>query len=376
MLAALMNLTLKFYPKALSNVDSILGYAAKLIQKRELKTWFEFFLYLLFFFFFFSSFFSPFFFPFFVSYHPHPPPLLTTNHNNSTEPIEVKNLVNLLRLPLTTFSVVVVLDLQTTPILEFLETRTRKSVAVDFLESLIKHETKITEPDTATKLFDFISPLIHQQGNPEEDSDYDEDEFMREQNLVAASLHQLTSPNPETTFKICLLARQVLVPQNASPKRFVHTLVPLVFKALSLAPSLEKVCNSEEMDWAKKGKELFQFVYKVIHLLKEPSPSLALRLFLQSAQVACKVGFGIIANDFFCEALLLYEGLAHSSTDQEASLTLIISTLGSVTGVDSEKYDALTTKCAHHSARLLKKPDQCRLILKSSHLFTKLTEEV
>ena len=84
----------------------------------------------------------------------------------------------------------------------------------------------------------------------------------------------------------------------------------------------------------------------------------------------------MIANDFLCEALVLYEELAHSSVEQQNSLTLIISTLNSVSGVDPEKYDALATKCAHHSARLLKKPDQCRLILKASHLFTRLTAEV
>lgn len=290
---------------------------------------------------------------------------------------EIQNILKLLRLPLSTFSVVVVLDLQTAPILEFLDLKTRKHVAVDFLKSVVDNETIIAEVETAQKLFEFISPLIQNpEANNAPDDPEDDEDFLFEQNLVAASLHLLQGATAAHTFKMCLMSKDILVPAGASPKRYVHTLIPLIFKVLSLSPELQKITESEGVDWTKRGKEVFQFVYRIIALLRDHSPSLSLRLFLQSAQAASRVGFGMIANDFLCEALLLYEGLAHSSADQQSSLTLIISTLSTIIGIDSEKYDSLATKCAHHSARLLKKPDQCRLILRSAHLFTHATAEV
>ena len=81
---------------------------------------------------------------------------------------------------------------------------------------------------------------------------------------------------------------------------------PLYYHCISnsLIPSLTKINQKKKLKKKLKKKKK---KHQVITLLKEPSPSLALRLFLQSAQVACKVGFGVIANDFFCEALLLYE---------------------------------------------------------------------
>lgn len=289
---------------------------------------------------------------------------------------EIQNILKLLRLPLSTFSVVVVLDLQTAPILEFLDLKTRKHVAVDFLKSVVDNETVISEIETAQKLFEFIGPLIHNMDDNNADDPQDDEDFQYEQNLVAASLHLLQGSTAAHTFKMCVMTKEVLVPAGASHKRYIHTLVPLIFKVLSLSPELQKISEAEGIDWTKRGKEIFQFVYRLIALLRDHNQSLSLRLFLQAAQAASRVGFGMIANDFLCEALLLFEGLAHSSSDQQSSLTLIISTLSTIVGIDGEKYDSLATKCAHHSARLLKKPDQCRLILRSAHLFTHATAEV
>ncbi|KNC70980.1 hypothetical protein SARC_16488, partial [Sphaeroforma arctica JP610] len=36
---------------------------------------------------------------------------------------------------------------------------------------------------------------------------------------------------------------------------------------------------------------------------------------------------------------------------------------------DDENFDTLSTKCALHSSKLLKKPDQSRAVIACSHLF-------
>ena len=195
----------------------------------------------------------------------------------------MNNLVKLLRLPLTTFSVVVVLDLETTPILQFLSYQTHKNVAIEFLKSVIEHETQIAEPDTVKKLFDFVSPLIREVP-ADAANDMDEEDFLYEQNLVAAALHMFHQRKPDCDFKICGLAKDILAPQGANPKRVVQTLVPLIFKVLSIAGDLQKACESEGADWVRKGKEIFQFIYLIVRLFKEPNPALSLRLFLAAAQ--------------------------------------------------------------------------------------------
>lgn len=82
----------------------------------------------------------------------------------SSERNEIQSVVKLLNIPLSTFSVVVVLDLQIAKILEYLDYNTRKRVAIDFMKSLVENETYITEPDILKRMFEFVSPITHDQG--------------------------------------------------------------------------------------------------------------------------------------------------------------------------------------------------------------------
>mmetsp|Transcript_29150 Transcript_29150/g.81545 ORF Transcript_29150/g.81545 Transcript_29150/m.81545 type:complete len:805 (+) Transcript_29150:29-2443(+) len=324
-LVALVSLSLKYYPKSVSNVNEVLQLTATVLEK--------------------------------------------VGKQGCDDARIRKNIVSLLNIPLKAFSVVVVLDLNMLDILGFLDYNTRKRVSVDFTKSIIEHQTVISQPDTVAKLFRFISPLIEDQDDQPIEKDVDADEFAYEQNLVASVLHRIRGEEAITSFKLCALSKKLLVTPQATPQRYVHTLVPIIFKVLELCKLLYSLEGGEE-DWARRGKEIFQFVYRSVVQVKEHRPEQALKLFLQAAQCASHVGFDMIANDFLCESLILYEDLDHSD-DQKKCLVLIASTLLSLKGIEEEKYDALTTKCAHHSARLLKKPDQCRLILLSSHLFSK-----
>jgi vacuolar protein sorting-associated protein 35 len=69
------------------------------------------------------------------------------------------------------------------------------------------------------------------------------------------------------------------------------------------------------------------------------------------------------------EALLLYESDITESKAQVRTLTSLIGALLNCRNFTSEDYEALITKVAQYANKLLKKPDQCRLVTLCSHLF-------
>jgi vacuolar protein sorting-associated protein 35 len=69
------------------------------------------------------------------------------------------------------------------------------------------------------------------------------------------------------------------------------------------------------------------------------------------------------------EALLLYESEITDSRVQITALTAVVGTLLSCQHFPTEDYEALITKVAQYCNKLLRKPDQCRMISLCSMLF-------
>ncbi|CAN0577929.1 unnamed protein product, partial [Ectocarpus sp. 12 AP-2014] len=69
------------------------------------------------------------------------------------------------------------------------------------------------------------------------------------------------------------------------------------------------------------------------------------------------------------QAFILYEDELSDSKAQVRALVSMAGTLLSCEGFDPVDYDALATKTAQYAAKLLKKPDQCRMVTLCSHLF-------
>ena len=65
----------------------------------------------------------------------------------------------------------------------------------------------------------------------------------------------------------------------------------------------------------------------------------------------------------------MYEDELSDSKAQVRALVSMAGTLLSCEGFDPVDYDALATKTAQYAAKLLKKPDQCRMVTLCSHLF-------
>lgn len=65
----------------------------------------------------------------------------------------------------------------------------------------------------------------------------------------------------------------------------------------------------------------------------------------------------------------MYEDELSDSKTQVAALKSMVGTLVSCTHFSAEDYDTLITKTTQYAAKLLKKPDQCKMVTLCSHLF-------
>jgi len=116
--------------------------------------------------------------------------------------------------------------------------------------------------------------------------------------------------------------------------------------------------------------KLLGFVASIVSALKSIAPALALRLNFACGHVADSCMEEADGYDFFAQAFVTYEEDISDSREQLAALTLASATLHHTNHFTAESYDTLATKATQYSARLLKKPDQCRAVAKASLLFT------
>lgn len=71
----------------------------------------------------------------------------------------------------------------------------------------------------------------------------------------------------------------------------------------------------------------------------------------------------------YIKAFTLYEEEISESKCQLAAIILLIGTFEKINCFDEENAEPVRTQCALAASKLLKKPDQCRAVAISSHLF-------
>lgn len=79
--------------------------------------------------------------------------------------------------------------------------------------------------------------------------------------------------------------------------------------------------------------------------------------------------FGVISYEFMAQSFLLYEDQISDPKMRERSITLIVGTLLSFKSFVKSDYEALSAKTTQYAAKLIRKPDQCKMILLCSNLF-------
>nr|KAJ0187895.1 hypothetical protein LSAT_V11C900473600 [Lactuca sativa] len=290
-----------------------------------------------------------------------------------------KQVVALLSAPLEKYSdIVTSLTLSNYPrVMDHLDNETNKIMAMVIIQSIMTNHAYVSSADKVDVLFELIKGLIKDlEGDPEDE--LDEEDFNEEQNSVSRVIHVLYNDDPEEMLKIILTVRKHIM--AGGPKRLPFTIPPLVFSALRLVHRLHNqdgdVAGEEDPATPKK---IFQLLNQTIEALSYvPAPELALRLYLQCAEAANDCDLEPVAYEFFTQAFVLYEEeiavLAQSliNKDSKAQVTaihLIIGTLQRTHVFGVENRDTLTHKATGYSAKLLKKPDQCRAVYACSHLF-------
>ncbi|EEB92849.1 hypothetical protein MPER_08579, partial [Moniliophthora perniciosa FA553] len=126
-----------------------------------------------------------------------------------------------------------------------------------------------------------------------------------------------------------------------------------------------------ENDWETKVQAILKFVRQTTSILatQVEAPTIALRLFLLSAQISDECGFEDLTYDFYVQAFSVYEDNISESRAQLQAITLIIGTLSGAKVFGVDNYDTLITKAALHGAKLLKKSHQATAVGLASHLW-------
>ncbi|CAA7019334.1 unnamed protein product [Microthlaspi erraticum] len=281
-----------------------------------------------------------------------------------------KQIVAFLSAPLEKYNdVVTILKLTNYPrVMEYLDHETNKAMAIIIIQSILKNNTHIATTDEVDALFELIKGLI-KDFDGTIDNEVDEEDFQEEQNSVARLVRMLYNDDPEEMSKIIFSVRKHIL--TGGPKRLPLTIPPLVFSSLKL---IRRLKGGDENpfgdDTLATPKRILQLLNETVEVLSDvPASELALRLYLQCAQAANNCELETVAYEFFTKAYLLYEEEISDSKAQVTALRLIIGTLQRMRVFNVENRDTLTHKATGYSAKLLKKPDQCRAVYECAHLF-------
>ncbi|GBG24088.1 Vacuolar protein sorting-associated protein 35 [Hondaea fermentalgiana] len=284
----------------------------------------------------------------------------------------------------------------------------KMKVAHWFLQHVLADpDLRLSKPQEVNSLLAFIAPLV---SNPGSDTSGGGEHtamsaaFEAQQQSVARFLHRLDADDPATFFELLGTARKQLSKGGVNRIRF--TLLPLSSRYIALAERIVAARantgengdhkgnlinqneNGEDDDddddddllglgSSKQGKgdavslrKVFQILHEIASVLGAvvELQQMALRVFLQAALCADRAGEQEIAYELMVQAFTLYEDVADSK-EQVRTLPILIGTVMETRGFDKDNYETLCTKLTQYAARLLRKPDQCHMVLACSHLF-------
>eukprot|EP00406_Dinophysis_acuminata_P033549 CAMPEP_0179372190 /NCGR_PEP_ID=MMETSP0797-20121207/86131_1 /TAXON_ID=47934 /ORGANISM="Dinophysis acuminata, Strain DAEP01" /LENGTH=831 /DNA_ID=CAMNT_0021088101 /DNA_START=70 /DNA_END=2565 /DNA_ORIENTATION=+ len=289
--------------------------------------------------------------------------------------------VDLLSSPLKSLSVSV-LDMEHYPkLMSFLNFETRKQVAVAMINVVVEDDRPLTNVDTVSNLFTFITPLIKDEDDTMPFESYDKDTFILEQQLVCKLVHQVKCDDTDVAFHILSAMRGFF--GQGGPHRMAHTLIPVYYAAMSLIPQIrarEQKRQELEEDIpapAVSVKKVFQFMHKTNTALKDANAEASLSLWLSGATIADQADrweesrglFEPMCYEFMTQALICFEEEISESMKQYQGIYSLVGAVSNMTCLETENYDTISQKITQHGARLLKKPLQCRAVATCSHLF-------
>ncbi|KAF9007922.1 vacuolar protein sorting-associated protein 35 [Cyathus striatus] len=346
LLVSLTNLSLSCYPDRLEYVDQILGFAAEKIKE------------------------------------------FTDNPDLHAQQT-TSNLSALLVAPINSYqSVLTLLAIPNyAPLLTSQLFSTRRSIAHSIISSVLKNETVVETPEDVDGVLELCHVLIKDQSdsgataqpNGQQTNTNSRDmrrqgpyfmereEMAEEQGWVARMVHLFRAESLNIQFELLQTARKHF---DFGGERMRFTFPALITSSIKLCRRY-KTREHVEDDWETKVSAILKFVRQLTSILatQVEAPTIALRLFLLSAQIADECGFEDLAYDFYVQAFTVYEDSISESRAQLQAITLIIGTLAGAKVFGVDNYDTLITKAALHGAKLLKKSHQATAVGLASHLW-------
>lgn len=325
---ALLNFSTKIYPNNINYVDEVLGFSVKVLQKQAGGG----------------------------------------AGGVKVQRDSVKQVTELLTLPLDALSLSILNLEHYGSLLGFLELDQRKQVAVTIVSAVVKSRTALDTVEKVDTLFKFIQPLLRDEGSePKLIEEGDRYDFDLEQHLVARMFQLITHADTDIHYQLYTTARKHF--GQGGTQRIEYTLPALVFGSLALAVRIHAREEAKDPSLTVKTKKICGFVHETVSVLTGHFPELALRLFIQAAQTADRLDFEAIAYEFVAQAFIAYEDEISDSKAQYAAINLLVASLQTCVNFSQENYDTLVSKATQHCAKLLKKTDQCRAVMNASHLF-------
>ncbi|KAI4257420.1 MAG: hypothetical protein LQ352_001656 [Teloschistes flavicans] len=335
LIVSLANLTLNVYPSRLDYMDQVLSYAnekvAQYVNSADL-------------------------------------------HSAPTQ----SNILTLLVAPIKSyFSLFTALALPSyTPLLNAQTYSTRRAVAAEVAQSILRTETRISTLENLEGVLGILRVLIREgmqqpgvyPGISSQRRNAETDETLMEQGWLARLVHLIQGPDNDTQFKLLQICRKAFADGN---ERVRYTTPALLTSALKLARKYKRVEHLDD-NWQSQLSSLYKLMHTLIsalHTQVNGAAELCLRLFVSCGQVADQTGLEEVSYECFAQAFTIYEEAISDSRAQFQAVCVIAGALHVTRGFSKENYDTLITKCALHGSKLLKKPDQCRAVYLASHLW-------
>uniref|UniRef100_A0A914DM28 Vacuolar protein sorting-associated protein 35 n=1 Tax=Acrobeloides nanus TaxID=290746 RepID=A0A914DM28_9BILA len=282
-----------------------------------------------------------------------------------------RELLKLLRIPVDHYNdVIKLLELsEYAPVLSALGYRGRTQAASYIVQNMLDNDTAITDENHVEKVFKIIDALLIDQPDQPQELESSED-FQEEQNLVARLVNLVYNENLDQHFRLLNKIRKSF--GNGGKLRLRYTLPPVIFSAYKL---LLRFAHEKDLEnWEAKVNKIFHFCMNTINALKSEADlnEIGLRFYLQGAIVADKIPFEnspTVSYEFISNAFSIYEEEISESREQVQALTLLIGTIQQMKHLPDESHDPLRNQCALCATKLLKKPDQARLVCLVAHLF-------
>eukprot|EP00933_Yihiella_yeosuensis_P045046 TRINITY_DN40352_c0_g1_i1.p1 TRINITY_DN40352_c0_g1~~TRINITY_DN40352_c0_g1_i1.p1 ORF type:complete len:820 (+),score=214.49 TRINITY_DN40352_c0_g1_i1:105-2564(+) len=264
----------------------------------------------------------------------------------------------------------------------FLNYETRKQVGLQMVAAIVEGNKPISSVEAVNTLFAFIGPLLKDEEDTPDDEGSSKASFREEQAQVCKLVHQVRNQDTDVEFAILSAMRGFF--GQGGPQRLAFTLQPVFFAAVGLTNKIQarEKRRAEEGDEAVPPpqislKKVFQFLHKTNTALSKHAPEISLHLWLVAAGVADQVeratgaqgAFEPICEEFLKQALIVYEEEFNDSNKQFKAIHSIVGTLYKIQNLDPENFDSISQTITKHSAKLLKKPMQCRAVAACSQLF-------